>query len=415
MNIRELGRHLITGVPGETALGLLYEMKRLEWIFIGARWLWVPAIFLLAEMHELTPNSVIVWIGSGLAVANIAIMVINRKVVSPDALQKLGIISLIIDASVAWGLILLFAGDFYTAAYAGFLFVVIEGTIRYGFRGSIIMSAVFAAGLLGAFIFRDIVHSVRFSYTGYIFWTLLVLLIALPVGFIVDEGRKQRRRSESYLKEMTLLEERQRIARDMHDNVLKTLHGLALETKVLERKLGDGEPSISEAVRYIGDICRHTSREVRDVILDLRHETACEGIAVILSGIVGRWGARTGTAVEFGLMGNDRVLPAETAHQLRNIVSEALTNVERHAAASMVTVNLKLTGDSLSLEINDNGRGLDGGMDSDDFVAAGKLGLAGIRERAAMLSGQVKIECAGKGTILSIDLPLGGETLDESD
>ncbi|ADJ26774.1 integral membrane sensor signal transduction histidine kinase [Dehalogenimonas lykanthroporepellens BL-DC-9] len=405
----------MTGASGELTTGRLYEMKRLEWLFIGARWLWVPALFLLAGMHEPSPNYAIIGIGLGLAIVNGAAMVINRNLATHEDYRKLGVASLTVDTFTAWALILLFVSDFYTAAYAGFLFVVIEGTIRYGLKGSLIMTGVFAVGLLGAYAFRDAVYDVRFSYSGYTFWTLLIFLIALPVGFIVDEGRRQRRRSESYLKDKTLLEERQRIARDMHDNVLKTLHGLALETKVLERKLGDGEPAISEAVSYIGDVCRRTSREVRDVILDLRHETVDEGIATLISGIAGQWGARTGTAVEFESAGDDRVLPAETAHQLRNIVSEALTNVERHAAASMVTVNLKLTGDSLSLEISDNGRGLDGVVNLDEFVAAGKLGLAGIRERVELLGGRFQVESSGNGTMLLVEIPLIGETSDEPD
>jgi signal transduction histidine kinase len=200
----------------------------------------------------------------------------------------------------------------------------------------------------------------------------------------------------------------------MHDNVLKTLHGLALETKVLERKLGDGEPSISEAVRYIGDVCRRTSREVRDVILDLRHETSNEGIAAILSGIASQWGARTGTAVEFDLAGTDRVLPAETAHQLRNIISEALTNVERHAEASRVAATLTLTHDSLSLVIHDNGHGFgEGAREPDVNIAAGRLGLAGMKERVSLMGGSFQLESAGRGTRLIIILPLNRETSDE--
>lgn len=415
MNIQEMGRRLTAGIHGEVTRGRLYELKSLEWMFIGARWLWVPALFLLAGMHEPSSYAAIVSIGVVTAVVNIAAMILNLRIRTLKSQRFLGAAMLIFDSLAAWALILLFVSDFYTAAYAGFLFVVIEGTIRYGLKGSLIMAAVFATGLLGAYSFRDAVYSVRFSYSGYTFWTLLIFLIALPVGFIVDEGRRQRRRSESYLKEKTLLEERQRIARDMHDNVLKTLHGLVLETKVLERKLGDDEPSVSEAVRYIGDVCRRTSREVRDVILDLRHETVNEGIAATISGIASQWGVRTGAEAGFEFAGIDRVLPAETAHQLRNIVSEALTNVERHAGASRVTVNLKVSEDSLSLEIIDDGRGLDGGVNLDALVAGGRLGLAGIRERAAMLGGRVKIESAGKGTKLLIDLPLGGEDSVEPD
>jgi len=311
---------------------------------------------------------------------------------------------LTIDTIIAWGLILLFVSDFYTAAYAGFLFVVIEGTIRYGLVGSLTMAAIFAVGLFGAYIFRDAVYGVRFSYSGYAFWTVLMFLVSVPVGFIVDEGRRQRRLSEFHLKEKTLLEERQRIARDLHDNVIKTLHGLALETRVLEMKAG-GEPDLGEAAHYIGEVCQRTSREIRDVILDLRSEDGNDGIASAVSRMVNEWGSRTGIAVEFNLMGKDINLAFEIARHLRNIISEALTNIERHAGASKVAANINVEGDLLSLEISDNGRGLSDVKRLDTYVAEGKLGLAGIRERAELLGGRFHIESDG-GTRLKIEIPL---------
>ena len=321
LNIRELGRYLLTGAPREMAAGRLYEMKRLEWFFIGARWLWVPAIFLLAWLHEPSSNTTMLSIGVATALANIGAMLLNMRIGTPGAQRTLGLFMLTIDTIIAWGLILLFVSDFYTAAYAGFLFVVIEGTIRYGLVGSLVMAAIFAVGLLGAYLFRDAVYGVRFSYSGYTFWSVLMFLVSVPVGFIVDEGRRQRRLSEFHLKEKTLLEERQRIARDLHDNVIKTLHGLALETRVLEKK-AEGEPDLGEAAHYIGEVCQRTSREIRDVILDLRSEAGNDGLATIVSRMVNEWGSRTGIAVEFHPPAKDINLPAENVRHLRNIISE---------------------------------------------------------------------------------------------
>lgn len=397
--------------------GRLYELKRLEWLFIGARWLWVPAIFLLAWMQKPSSDIAILSIGLVTAVFNVGAMVLNLKIRTPKSQRFLGTTMLVIDSLVAWALILLFVSDFYTAAYAGFLFVAMEGAIRYGLKGSLVMAAVFAVGLLGAYIFRDAVYGVRFSYTGYTFWTLLVFLIAVPMGLIVDEGQRQRRRSETYLKEKTLLEERQRIARDMHDDVLKTLHGLALETMVLERRLGDhAEPSVKETISYIGEVCQQTSREIREVILDLRNESGNVEIGGVISGILDRWSVRTDIKIEFVLIGEDRILPDATAHHLRHMVTEALTNVERHAEASQVAATLTLTHDSLSLVIHDNGRGFgEGAREPDVNIAAGRLGLAGMKERASLMGGSFQLESACRGTRLIIILPLNRETSDEPD
>ncbi|MDV2989599.1 MAG: sensor histidine kinase [Dehalogenimonas sp.] len=405
----------MTGASGEVTAGHLYEMKRLEWLFIGARWLWVPAIFLLAWMQKPSSDIPIISIGLITASVNAAAMVFNLRIKTPKSQQILGTSMLVIDSLVAWVLILLFVSDFYTAAYAGFLFVAMEGSIRYGLKGSLVMAAAFAVGLLGAYIFRDAVYGVRFSYTGYTFWALLVFLVAVPMGLIVDEGQRQRRRSETYLKEKTLLEERQRIARDMHDNVLKTLHGLSLEATVLERRLGDNtESSVKDTISYIGEVCQQTSREIREVILDLRNEPGNVGIGAIISSILDRWSVRTDIKIEFELIGEDRIVADATAHQLRNIISEALTNVERHAEASRVAATLTLTHDSLSLVIHDNGHGFgEGAREPDVNIAAGRLGLAGMKERVSLMGGSFQLESAGRGTRLIIILPLNRETSDE--
>ncbi len=414
MRIREMGRHLLVRAPGDDAGRYLYEMKRLEWIFIGARWLWVPAIFLLAWLHEPASNTTMVSIGAATALINVIATVLNMRIKTPVAQRTLGITMLLIDTAVAWGLILLFVHDFYTAAYAGFLFVLIEGTIRYGLAGSLSMAAFFAIGLFGAYIYRDVEYGVRFSSSGYTFWTILMFLIAVPVGLIVDEGRRQRHRSESYLKEKTLLEERQRIARDLHDNVIKTLHGLSLEAKVLESKAAQ-TPSVSEVARYIGEVCSRTSHEIRDVVLNLRSDSTEEGVASLVSGMLDAWSKKTGISSEFGLSGQDKVLPPETTRHLRNIVSEALTNVERHAAASHVVVSMKITDAALAMEIGDNGRGL--GRSANElyaYISEGKLGIAGMRERIELLNGHFQLKSDGNGTRLMIELPLRQES-SESD
>ncbi|MBE0481336.1 MAG: hypothetical protein IBX68_10195, partial [Dehalococcoidia bacterium] len=74
--------------------------------------------------------------------------------------------------------------------------------------------------------------------SGYAFWTAVVLLIGLAVGMVTTEAGKHRRRSEALLRERTLLLERQRLSHELHDSVLKTLHGLALEARALRNRTG---------------------------------------------------------------------------------------------------------------------------------------------------------------------------------
>ncbi|MDV2989600.1 MAG: hypothetical protein P3T54_05585 [Dehalogenimonas sp.] len=131
----------MTGAPFEAPQGHLYELKCLEWLFIGARWLWVPAIFLLAWMQKPSSDTAIVSIGLVTAAVNTAATFLNIKIRTLGIQRSLGTAMLVIDSLVAWVLILLFVSDFYTAAYAGFLFVAMEGSIRYGLKGSLVMAA----------------------------------------------------------------------------------------------------------------------------------------------------------------------------------------------------------------------------------------------------------------------------------
>ena len=134
----------------------------------------------------------------------------------------------------AWAMIFQFL-EGQTAAYGGFAFVIIEGAVRFGLIASLFMEAIFVAGLAVAMQYRVSEYGLKFSTTGFAFWALFLFFIALSVGLVTEEARRERRRSAILVRERTLLEERNRIARDLHDTVLKTLHGLALEAHVLGR------------------------------------------------------------------------------------------------------------------------------------------------------------------------------------
>jgi signal transduction histidine kinase len=92
---------------------------------------------------------------------------------------------------------------------------------------------------------------------------------------------------------------------------------------------------------------------------------------------------------------------------VRNIVSEALTNIRRHASASKVRVDVKISGNEMAIEINDNGRGL--GRSPDElpaYVAEGRLGIAGMKERVELLGGRFSLDSDSTGTRISFHVPV---------
>jgi signal transduction histidine kinase len=407
MKLKTLGSYLI--VPEQSGQPEVYvhEMKRLEWIFIVVRWLWVPMVFVMAWLHHPEQATVMRALGGVLAFCNAAACLFNIRIKTPRSQRALGMSMLIVDTLLGWGVILLFARDFYTAAYAGFVYVILEAAIRFGLVGSLVMIAVFALGLYGAYEYRLSVFGVRFSNSGYAFWTTLMLMVAISVGMIIHEGRRQRWQNEIYLKESTLLSERHRIARELHDSVLKTLQGLSLEARALENRTETTSPSVKETAQYIEDVCSRTSREIREVIFELRTEGEETGIGSQISELLNEWSRAAGISGEFTLQGRDMILSTEPARQLRNIVSEALNNIKRHASASRAGVALRISSDKLDIEISDNGRGIGRGADElYSFVAEGKLGIAGMKERVELLGGHFSLDSDGNGTRVSLEVPV---------
>lgn len=197
MKLRDFGRYLLIPPPGDQPEHYLYEMKRLEWIFVGVRWMWVPIVFLMAWLHNPSSATAMQIMGGVLGLCNAVASLLNLRIRKLGAQRALGVAMFIVDTLIAWGIILLFAHEFYTAAYAGFVFVIIEAAIRYSLVGSLSMIFVFALGLYGAFAYRDVAFGVRFSTSGYAFWTALMSIVAIAIGLIVHEGRRQRQQSEA--------------------------------------------------------------------------------------------------------------------------------------------------------------------------------------------------------------------------
>ncbi len=364
-------------------------------------------VFLIARLHhpvQATTMTTMMILGGVLAFCNAAACLFNIRIKSPGTQRALGISMLIVDTLITWGIILLFVRDFYTAAYAGFVYVILEAATRFGLIGSLSMIAVFALGLYGAYEYRLAVFSVRFSNSGYAFWTTLMSILAVCAGAIVHMGRTQRRQNEDYLRETTVLVERHRIARELHDTVLKTLQGLSLEARALKNRTTG---TIKDTAQYIEEVCSRTSQEIREVIFDLHTEDERTGIGSQISKILNEWSRATGITSEFKLSGSDVTLSTETNHQLQHIISEALTNVERHAQASLVYIAIEISSSEVNIEIRDDGRGL--GCKQDDigiFLTEGKLGLAGMKERIEVLGGSLSIDGTKNGTVINVKFPL---------
>jgi signal transduction histidine kinase len=195
-------------------------------------------------------------------------------------------------------------------------------------------------------------------------------------------------------------EERKRVARDLHDHLGQALTAIKIEFSSLIRGVAPGKEResqsllalIDETIRSVGRI----SNDLRPAVLDHL------GLVAAIEWAAREFRRRTGMKCRLDLPPDDIVLDRELATSLFRILQETLTNVARHANATLVTVRLAEEHGSLILEVHDNGKGI-----SEDQVSArSSLGLLGMRERALLLGGDLAISGApGRGTTVRVRAP----------
>jgi signal transduction histidine kinase len=205
-------------------------------------------------------------------------------------------------------------------------------------------------------------------------------------------------------------EERRRIARELHDETGQSLTSLALGLAMIAEApdLALARERAAElrrlATRTLEEV-HHLSRGLRPSVLDDL------GLLPALDRYLKEFGTSRGLAVDLHAAGFDgRRLPGPVEIAVYRIVQEALTNVAKHAAASTVSVLLEHRERSVHVIVEDDGKG----FDVEAVLASGqtehRLGLHGMRERAALLGGSLTVESGpGRGTSVFAEIPLGGD------
>jgi two-component system NarL family sensor kinase len=191
-------------------------------------------------------------------------------------------------------------------------------------------------------------------------------------------------------------EERRRIRRDLHDGLGPTLASLRLHLAALEQLVPDRPEEALELVARLRHEVRDTSAQIRGLVYDLRPPLLDEfGLLDAL-----RSKAASVAGVELDLPETLPELPAAIEVALYRIGSEALSNVDRHAAARHVRLALEVMPAEVRLRVADDGRGL-----PDPLVPG--VGLAGMRERAEELRGTLTVAAGDPGTSVTVVLPRG--------
>ena len=201
-------------------------------------------------------------------------------------------------------------------------------------------------------------------------------------------------------------DERKRISRELHDDITQTLVGINVNLEALAReattkpgglrkKIVQTQRSVEKAVRIVHDY----ARELRPTSLD------DIGLIVTLHSHLNDFMARTGIRVRFRAFAGVEKMGGRQRTVLFRIVQEALVNIDKHAEARQVEVNIRRVANSIQLEIADDGKSFDVERTLNDGNNK-RLGLVGMRERAEMAGGTLTIESApGAGTKVFATLP----------
>lgn len=189
------------------------------------------------------------------------------------------------------------------------------------------------------------------------------------------------------------LTERLAIARDLHDSLAKSVHGIRMLAETLDDSLRSERHKDAALSRTLFESADEASREAR-LVLDGLRISGEDDVAGALCEEVARWSARTGIAAACLESEPSQSMPCspETMWQLQRVLGKALTNIEKHARASAVSLSVGVEEHRLRIEISDDGVGLMDAESTNPISPEGHYGLIGMRERAEALGAELSIE-----------------------
>jgi CheY-like chemotaxis protein len=197
-------------------------------------------------------------------------------------------------------------------------------------------------------------------------------------------------------------QERERLARELHDSVSQVLYGIGLGTVVVGEAIGADDERAREGIDYMRSLVDVGMAEMRALLFELRSEAlAEEGLVVALekraAALRGRYRLEILTA-----LGEEPAASLHVKEALYRVGQEALANALRHSRAERIRMHLETVGDTLVLEVSDDGIGFDPAADY-----PGHLGLRSMRERIERLGGRLVIESTpGTGTRVRTEVPI---------
>jgi len=284
------------------------------------------------------------------------------------------------------------------------------GGLIYGRAGAAVFSLMLVAVYFWVLDVRQGIDEMPASFQTYVGLPALYVIVG-AAGAAARALLDRQAAAEADLAEQQSAaaaeQERARLARDMHDSLAKTVHGIGFAALALSRQIArDPDRAVLDARRLAED-AKVAAEEARDLIAGLRTRDDSDlPPAAAVRAEAQRWSGESGVTVEVAAE-EIAWLAGDAARELAWIAREALRNVGRHAAgASKVVVRLRPLGERAVLTVADDGPGFEVPDDLAELQAGRHYGLVGMRERARLVGGDLSVESEpGDGTIVSAWVP----------
>ena len=284
-------------------------------------------------------------------------------------------------------------------------------TRRGGVLGSVAIGFGVFIGFVahGGFTIESLWEGILSGGLAVVFATALGLWISSIAEYgeerarLVTELTEAQSQVEALSRDRGAAEERERIARDIHDTLAQTLAGLVLLSERAGRQARDGRTdAAAEAIATIEQTAREALAESRALVARMAAVPADDALAAAIERLAARFRAEVGLAIDVEVAaGVD--LDREQQVVLLRCLQEALANVRKHARATLVVVTVAPHGEGIGMTVRDDGVGFD------PSAARTGFGLDGISDRATLAGGSVEVDSVpGRGSVLTILLPRAG-------
>lgn len=387
-------------------------------------WLWTAIFYttVLASLGLLLRDdsrSASIWVAALLTAIMLlwhwgGLRLANKDMTSWDE-RVLARFVIIIGDAILWFVLVNISYAYYFALFGLFGQVFRNLPIRYAATAAILLT-------IGT-IFEQLADvDASFTLTNPTIWLfflmgLAAIILGIWVSAIIDQSSRRRElieQLETTQAELAaaerregVLEERQRLAREIHDTLAQGFTSIVMHLEAAEQALPGDLDRLQRHLNQARATARASLDQARRVVQDLRPESLQgRSLPEAIKRSAARWREETGIPLSAQITGSPIPLHPNIEVTLLRAAQEALSNVRKHARATAVQLTLSYMSDVVILDIHDNGVGIDGAEPS---PLSGGYGLQAMRERAGICGGSVVLESdPGEGTTVVVTIPLLG-------